>query len=124
MTTLTNGQRRTVTERPVSRREFLFYLGGASAALAAAGTCGAIYQFTQQRLVYGRDSGVFLLNADALPTQASAPVFYADGLFYLVLTTDGLIALNGRCVRDQYLIRWVDNNHRYECPACGSKFQL
>jgi cytochrome b6-f complex iron-sulfur subunit len=126
MTTITNGKGRSagLGAAGLSRREFLFYLGGASAAVFAAGTCGAAYWFTQQRISYGRNSGMFLLEVAELPTTTLAPLYYADGFFYLVLGENGLLALDGHCVRDYFLIRWVENNHRFECPGCGSKYQL
>jgi cytochrome b6-f complex iron-sulfur subunit len=41
-----------------------------------------------------------------------------------VLGENGLFALDGQCVRDRHLFRWIENNHRFECPMCGSKYQL
>jgi nitrite reductase/ring-hydroxylating ferredoxin subunit len=126
MTTLTNGNGRTdgFETKGISRREFLFYLGGASAALFAAATCGGLYWFTQQRLTYGRASGVFLIESSRLPTTALNPVFQDEAEIWLVLSEGGLIALNARCVYDNYIFKWIQNNQRYECPACGSKFRL
>jgi hypothetical protein len=123
MTTIANGNEHSVQEESAgtSRREFLYYLGGASLALFASGTCGAAYWFTQKRLQFGIESGIFLLSIDDLSLLRFGPIFHQASWSWLANTEDGLIAFDARCVFDGAIIRWFN---RFDCPACGSKFQI
>ncbi len=106
-----------------SRRELLSYALGASVALAAAGSCGGLAWFTQQQLKKGVLGGVFDLDLADLPLS-DQPVWFSDALTWLTHTEAGLLALDSGCVYDQVSVRWSPLNHRFECPLCGSKYQL
>lgn len=108
-----------------SRREFLNYAFGASIAVLMAGSCGGVVWFTQQqRFVDDAASGLFRLDLRDLPRPQAQPVFVREAQAYLVNPGDGLVALLGKCPFDGYLIRWSETNGRFECPLCGSRFQL
>ncbi len=107
----------------VSRREFLYYIWGASLALLTAETAGTIIWFSLPRFRAGEFGGVFDLDPAALPAVGSAPVGRPEGKFWLSNTKDGLLALSMVCTHLGCLFKWVDTNNRFECPCHGSKFQ-
>jgi cytochrome b6-f complex iron-sulfur subunit len=105
-----------------NRREFLYYLGGASLALASAGVCAGLRWFAAGRVHYGVESGVFLVDVDLLREMDRTPVPEPGSRSWLVHHTAGLVVLNAECVVDRVLVKWVPTNDRYECPKCGSKY--
>lgn len=44
--------------------------------------------------------------------------------FWLNYSDSGLAAFHKKCPVRQTLYAWVGNNERFECPSCGSKFEL
>lgn len=108
-----------------SRREFLNYALGASVLLAGASTCAGLAWFTRrQRFIDARGSGLFELALRELPLPGAEPVFFAEAQAYLSNSGSGLLALLAPCPFDRYVVRWSESNLRFECPGCGSKFQL
>lgn len=114
----------------VSRREFLYYIWGASLALLLAETSGAIIWFALPRFRPGEYGGVFDLDPKSLPpkgtgteyTQLAPPVPFAAGKFWISNQAQGLYALSMICTHLGCLFKWVDTTHRFECPCHGSKF--
>jgi cytochrome b6-f complex iron-sulfur subunit len=123
---------------PLSRREFLYYLWGASTAVFLAGAGGATIWFALPRFREGEFGGKFTLSIDQIPGPDSAPKEFAEGRFWLVnigpageadprqpsgypLQT-GVKALYKVCVHLGCLYKWVDTNDRFECPCHGSKY--
>jgi cytochrome b6-f complex iron-sulfur subunit len=116
----------------VSRREFLYYIWGASLALLLAETTGTIIWFALPRFRAGEYGGVFSLDPASLPakgtgtgtdyTQLSAPVGFPSGKFWISNQANGLYALSMICTHLGCLFKWVDTTHRFECPCHGSKF--
>lgn len=107
----------------ISRREFLYYIWGASMALLMAESGGAIIWFALPRFRAGEFGGIFSLDPTTLPTKGSAPVLNPAGKFWLSNTNDGLLALSQVCTHLGCLFKWVDTNNRFECPCHGSKFE-
>lgn len=108
-----------------TRREFLNYAFGGSVALVMAGSCGGVLWFMrQQRFVDRAGSGLFRLDLDDLPYPYTAQVFVREAQAYLSNPGGGLVALMGECPYDRYLVRWSVTNGRFECPGCGSRYQL
>lgn len=107
----------------LSRREFLYYLGGMSAALFAAGTCGLLYQYVTRNVPLEQQQGVINVNPDLLHLDLS-PAFVREAATYLSRSDGGVIALVRACVFDETGVIWVWLNNRYECPRCGSKYRL
>jgi len=107
---------------PLNRREFLFYVWGASIALALAGSNGAILWFAFPRFREGEFGGRFRLSIGVVPAIDSAPQDNPEGRFWLVNTNEGLLALYKVCTHLGCLYKWVPSNNRFECPCHGSKF--
>ena len=116
------------TEKP-NRREFLYYVGGASLALLAAGSCGLLARFWSPPL-RGEKGGIFEVNLGHLPKVEKSPVAFPPGRYWLVNLNQGLLALHGVCthmlgaMQEGCLPKWVPSNGRFECPCCGSKYRL
>jgi Rieske Fe-S protein len=107
-----------------SRREFLYYAGGATAALFATGLCGAIYNLAQVPVEIPKDGpAMFELDPNLLNAQ-TAPIRLSDARAWLLPTELGLIALSAVCPNEGCLLKWVGVNNRFECPCRGDKFQL
>jgi cytochrome b6-f complex iron-sulfur subunit len=111
-------------EKP-NRREFLYYLGGASLALLGAGSVGVLTRFLNPPL-RGEKDGIFQVSLTDIPKQGSVFLYRAHSLYYLSQDEGGLLALESHCTfsKDRtILLRWVPTNQRFECPSCGSKFR-
>jgi cytochrome b6-f complex iron-sulfur subunit len=108
----------------VTRREFLYYIWGASMALLTAQFGVAVIWFALPRFRAGEFGGVFLIDpASLLPAATDAvPVDNAAGKFWLSNTDEGFRALSKVCTHLGCLFKWVDTNKRFECPCHGSKF--
>lgn len=114
----------------VSRREFLFYIWGASLALFLGEAGGAVVWFALPRFRAGEFGGVFNLTANKLPTASatSVPVLFASGKFWLSNTDDGFRALSQVCTHLGCLFKWSDQGTQlhpfphYVCPCHGSQF--
>jgi len=128
------------TTLPLTRREFLYYLWGASMAVFMAGTGGATIWFALPRFQEGEFGGVFTLAVDQIPPANSGPADFPEGRFWLVNNGDpilddprqpevypvqqGVKALYKVCVHLGCLYKWVATNDRFECPCHGSKYLL
>jgi hypothetical protein len=122
--------------KTINRREFLYYLLGASAAALAAGTCGAASWFTIPYLPEQR--GLFIFRPSRFPFAATQPVLFVydnqkiapeiSAKFWLSNSNAGLSALNQTCTFRGCLFKWQPNGapgHEYPhfvCPCCGSQF--
>ncbi len=112
-----------VAVKPINRREFLYYIWGASIAVFMAQTAGAIIWFALPRFREGEFGGIFTVDPATVPAVGSAPVPNPTGKYWLVNTANGLLALNMVCTHLGCLFKWVDANGRFECPCHGSKFE-
>lgn len=123
---------------PLSRREFLYYLWGASMAVFLAGAGGATIWFSLPRFREGEYGGVITISASEIPQPDSGPKEYAAGRFWLVNLGEaslqdprqpaeyplepGVKALYKVCVHLGCIYRWVPTSDRFECPCHGSKY--
>lgn len=123
---------------PLTRREFLYYLWGASMAVFMAGMGGATVWFALPRFREGEFGGVFSVNIDQIPPTGSGPADFPDGRFWLVNigqqsiedprrpeeypAEPGVLALYKVCVHLGCLYGWVQTNDRFECPCHGSNY--
>lgn len=123
---------------PLSRREFLYYLWGASMAVFLAGGGGATIWFSLPRFREGEYGGVITVPVSEIPQPDSGPKEYAAGRFWLVNLADaslqdprqpaeypleaGVKALYKVCVHLGCIYRWVPTSDRFECPCHGSKY--
>lgn len=113
-----------VTSAP-SRREFLYYIWGASIVmLLGQGTAGLVW-FMLPRFKEGTFGGVFKFDPLRIPVDAGgAPISEPSGRFHVSHTPQGVVVLYGVCTHLGCLPRWVESNNRFECPCHGSKFEL
>ncbi len=107
----------------ISRREFLFYIWGASMALTLAGSGGAVLWFAYPRLREGEFGGEFPVTPAQIPPTDAAPEDHPAGRFWLVNTDEGLLAIYKVCTHLGCLYKWVPSANRFECPCHGSKFE-
>lgn len=123
---------------PLSRREFLYYLWGASMAVFTAGTVGASIWFIVPRFREGEFGGVFRLPTSEIPPVDTEPEEFPNGRFWLVnigqatVTDDrqpsdyeldiGVRALVKVCTHLGCLYKWYDTDDRFRCPCHGSMF--
>lgn len=106
-----------------SRREFLNCALGASVLLAGAGTCAGLAWFTQRQISFKDGSGYFQVDLSKLPSANGVPIPVENSHAYLVNLDGGLVAYY-LCTLHGCRVRWSSYNNRFECPCCGSKFEL
>lgn len=114
----------TIPSGGINRREFLYYLGGASVALFAAGSCAGITLLATPRFREGVD--FFEIVPSFIIAVDQPPIMYPEMQAWIGQTDQGLLVLYAFCtlVRDQGgKPKWVETNNRFECPSCGSKYQ-
>ncbi len=107
-----------------NRREFLYYIWGASIALLLGQSTAGLIWFALPRFAEGTFGGVFSLAPDRLPLPATAPANVPEGRFHLASAPQGVLALYGVCTHLGCLPKWSETNFRFECPCHGSKFEL
>lgn len=107
-----------------SRREFLFYIWGASIALLLGEASAGLVWFMFPRFKEGEFGGTFTFNPEDLPAAGAAPVSVPAGRFHVTRDEDGLRTLYGVCTHLGCLPKWVPTNTRFECPCHGSKYEL
>lgn len=108
-----------------TRREFLYYIWGASMAMLLGGSGAALIWFALPRFKEGTFGGVFNLTAARVPQPNGAPTSVPEGRFWVSHTANNeLIVLYGVCTHLGCLPKWSLSNHRFECPCHGSKFEL
>jgi cytochrome b6-f complex iron-sulfur subunit len=126
----------------VSRREFLYYIWGASIALYAAQFTGLLVWFLLPKFREGEFGGRFIVSIDELPSVNASPANMPAGRFWLVNldTTQGnalmkkaddeskdiigVAAIYKVCTHLGCIYTWTAANDRFECPCHGSKYRL
>lgn len=105
-----------------SRREFMYYIWGASIALLLGEATAGLLWFVFPRFKEGEFGGSFILGGDIIPEAGSAPQWFPEGRFHVSNTENGLLALYGVCTHLGCLPKWASSNNRFECPCHGSKY--
>lgn len=134
MASITAGEPRSTTPRgkaepkvevaAPSRREFLYYIWGASLALLLGQATAGLLWFSLPRFKEGTFGGIFNYAPDKVPTKDQPPLNVPEGRFWVSNVPDeGLVVLYGVCTHLGCLPKWVANNNRFECPCHGSKYQ-
>jgi cytochrome b6-f complex iron-sulfur subunit len=126
----------------LTRREFLFYIWGASMALFTAEFTGLFVWFALPRFKAGEFGGIFEVPIDQLPAVNTPPAGFSEGRFWLVNldTTQannimyraadeeedliGVAAVYKVCTHLGCIYAWNSANERFECPCHGSKYRL
>ena len=80
-----------------SRREFLYYIWGASMALLLGQVTAGLLWFAYPRFREGEFGGSFPFSPDDLPAVGDAPESVPSGRFHMARTANGLVALYGVC---------------------------
>lgn len=134
MATATKGKSAIVKEAPKkqvevevsgpSRREFLYYIWGASMVLLLGQVTAGIVWFSLPRFREGEFGGVFRFSAGEMPSQGSDPISEPAGRFWAANIDGGFLALYAVCTHLGCLPRWRDVTNRFECPCHGSQFQM
>lgn len=132
----------TASAGGVTRREFLYYIWGASLALFLVETTGLTVWFMLPRFREGQFGGTFKLPVDALPPDNASPFNFSEGRFWLsnLDSTDpnenmyqapdeeqpivGSVAIYKVCTHLGCIYGWIEANNRFECPCHGSKYRL
>jgi cytochrome b6-f complex iron-sulfur subunit len=108
-----------------SRREFLYYIWGASIVLLLGEATAGLVWFMLPRFKEGTFGGIFKFDPTRLPASPDvAPVSEPAGRFHVSYVSQGIVVLYGVCPHLGCLPKWVDTNHRFECPCHGSKYQI
>lgn len=108
-----------------SRREFLYYIWGASMALVLGEAGAGLLWFVFPRFKEGEFGGVFHPDPTKIPAAGAAPLTIPEGRFHISHTAaDALVVLYMVCPHLGCLPKWVPTNNRFECPCHGSKYQL
>ncbi|KAA3665061.1 MAG: ubiquinol-cytochrome c reductase iron-sulfur subunit [Chloroflexi bacterium] len=128
----------------ISRREFLYYIWGASLALFTAEFAGLLIWFLIPKFREGEFGGKFTLPIDEIPEVNAEPADKPEGRFWLVqLDTSnsdgeermyraededqdikGVAAVYKVCTHLGCIYSWNGPNQRFECPCHGSKYRL
>lgn len=126
----------------MSRREFLYYIWGASMALFTAQFTGLFIWFAIPRFREGEFGGSFRLSVAEIPEKNAPPVNRPDGRFWLVNLDStqpnqrmyqvqdeqnpivGVAAIYKVCTHLGCIFPWNETNERFECPCHGSKYRL
>lgn len=126
----------------ISRREFLYYIWGASIALFTLQSTGLLVWFLIPRFREGEFGGRFWVDVNALPEVNAPPANFPDGRFWMVtldssqpndrmdLARDeaaeirGVAAIYKVCTHLGCIYDWIPSNNRFECPCHGSKYRL
>lgn len=107
----------------INRREFLFYIWGASMVMLMGGSAGMLLWYLLPRFRAGEFGGDFLVPGAQMPPLGSAPQDNPQGRFWFTHTENGIAALYKVCTHLGCLFKWVGTNDRFECPCHGSKFE-
>ncbi|MCL4506920.1 MAG: Rieske 2Fe-2S domain-containing protein [Chloroflexi bacterium] len=107
----------------VTRREFLYYVWGASMALFLAETTGISVLFALPRFREGEFGGKITVNASDFPKVNDPPVANNQGKFWMVTTDKGVLALYKVCTHLGCIYAWDNLADRFACPCHGSQFQ-
>jgi cytochrome b6-f complex iron-sulfur subunit len=109
---------------PPSRREFLYYIWGASIALLLGESTAGLIWFALPRFKAGEFGGSFTIAGDEIPAATAPPINIPAGRFWLSnVPNEGFVALYQVCTHLGCLPKWVPVNNRFECPCHGSKYQ-
>lgn len=128
----------------MTRREFLYYIWGASIALITVEAGGLIIWFALPRFRAGQFGGQFTVAVDTVPQVNDPPNNFPEGRFWLVnldttssqgsermyLASDevesiiGVAAIYKVCTHLGCIYDWNQANERFECPCHGSKYRL
>ena len=112
-----------VAPKEVTRREFLYYVWGASMALFLAETAGISVFFALPRFRLNEFGGKIIVSASDFPKTTDAPVPNNLGKFWMVTTDTGIVAHYKVCPHLGCIYAWDPLANRFACPCHGSQYQ-
>jgi cytochrome b6-f complex iron-sulfur subunit len=107
-----------------SRREFLYYIWGASLVLLLGQTGAGLIWFALPRFKEGTFGGVFNFPPERVPQMNTAPVTIPEGRFHVVHVDGGVNVLYQVCTHLGCLPKWNIQENRFLCPCHGSQFAM
>ena len=109
----------TVERQKIARRGFLrnAALGAALIVLAEIGA-GFVRFFWPNKT--GAFGGKIAVPASSVPAVNGTPFRDTEGKFYIVHTSDGILALYWKCVHLGCTVPWVPAENQFHCPCHGS----
>jgi cytochrome b6-f complex iron-sulfur subunit len=107
-----------------SRREFLYYIWGASIVLLIGEASAGLIWFALPRFKEGSFGGIFTFPPDEVPAENRTPYHESSGRFWVSHPTAGLVVLYEVCTHLGCIPKWSETNFRFECPCHGSKYQI
>lgn len=109
----------------ISRREFLYYIWGASILMLLGGTGATIIWFALPRFKEGEFGGIISFEAADLPNPGDAPVTIPAGRFHVANVPEaGVVALYQVCTHLGCLPKWEPGQYRFACPCHGSQYEI
>lgn len=107
-----------------SRREFLYYIWGASMVMILGQAGAGLVWFSLPRFKEGEFGGVFNFASADLPSLGDAPQEVPEGRLWISNSASGFVTLYAVCTHLGCLPDWKPTNDRFECPCHGSKFEI
>lgn len=107
-----------------TRREFLYYIWGASLLMFLGQSTAFFIWFALPRFREGEFGGVFVFDGGEVPSQGTHPVEVPAGRLWMANTGEGFLALYAVCTHLGCLPGWNEATFRFECPCHGSRFEL
>ncbi|MDQ7026586.1 MAG: Rieske 2Fe-2S domain-containing protein [Anaerolineae bacterium] len=107
-----------------SRREFMYYIWGASMAMLLGQFTIVGLWFAYPRFREGEFGGIFPFDPAEVPSLGSPPISNPSGHFWVSQTEEGLMVMYDVCTHLGCLPKWVSTNTRFECPCHGSKYRI
>ena len=108
-----------LSEKEMTRREFLYYAWLSSMALFMAGSAGATLVYVLPRFKTGEFGGKFVVGKVEDFADGSVTAF-RDGKFFLIRLGDEFKALYQVCTHLGCLVRQTEEG--FSCPCHGSRF--
>ena len=106
-----------------TRRELLNYAWLASLGILTAQIAGISLYLSLPRFGEGEFGGIIEIGpVSELPEVDSPPINNPDGKFWLMITSEGLLALYKVCTHLDCLIHWDEQERSFICPCHGSRF--
>jgi cytochrome b6-f complex iron-sulfur subunit len=111
-----------LSPKPMTRREFLYYIWAASAALLTVESAVGLAWFLSASRDIPRKETLLHIDLSEIP-QAGSPPIHRDKRLWFTNTLKGFYVLNDLCTHRHCAPKWVPTNSRFECPCHGSKFK-
>lgn len=110
--------------KPINRREFLYYLGGASVFLSAGAITWALNHYTE--FTNTGNSHRFTIPLGDLPPFGASPMMIPGSGTWITHVEGGFLGLFIYCTypRRPIGVVWSHVEHNFICPDCTARFDL